>query len=272
MNSLQRSCLLICLIIGFTGCSTKSPREEPPVTGGKKSPATQRPYVIEHKRYYPIPTAKGYREKGRASWYGKKFHGRKTANGETYDMYDHTAAHKTLPMNTMLLVRNLENGKTTVVRVNDRGPFVRKRIIDLTYTAARELDMIKNGTAEVEIIALAEEQKKQEQPPVQVRKTADKQPVVEKQERERKLVTQDFDTGKFYVQVGAFEHHANAMKLARQFAAQGRDVIIQSFPAAGIKLYRVMVYSGTSLKQARQYETWLENNGFPNALVIARDS
>ncbi|MCI5212251.1 MAG: septal ring lytic transglycosylase RlpA family protein [Candidatus Electrothrix sp. ATG2] len=120
----------------------------------KKAPATQRPYVIEGQTYYPIPTAEGYEETGLASWYGDPFHGRKTANGETYDMYGVTAAHKTLPMNTMLLVKNLTNGKTTIVRINDRGPFVDGRIIDLSYTTAQELDIVRNGTEKVQIVAL----------------------------------------------------------------------------------------------------------------------
>ena len=120
-------------------------------------PRTQKPYVIDGKRYYPIPSAEGYSEKGIASWYGGKFHGKKTSNGETYNKYSMTAAHKTLPMNTMLLVKNLENGKKTVVRINDRGPFVRGRIVDLSYKAAKTLGIVKNGTARVQAIALGEE-------------------------------------------------------------------------------------------------------------------
>ncbi len=248
---------LLCLLVILSGCSSKSPDNTRKTTTGK-TPATQRPYVIKHRTYYPIPSSEGYSEKGIASWYGKKFHGRKTANGETYNMYGHTAAHKTLPMNTMLLVKNLNNGKSTVVRINDRGPFIRSRIIDLTYTTAKELDIIKNGTAKVEIVALGEEKKKPAKQKVDSRQS-------------RTLVHQDFDKGKFYVQVGAFEHKKNARKLARTFADKGRNVIIQQFPAAGISLYRVMVYSGTSLKKARKHEAYLEQNGFPNALVIARD-
>lgn len=246
---------LICLLVVLNGCISKTPDKDTTTKRG-----TQRPYVIGHRTYYPIPSADGYSEKGLASWYGKKFHGRKTANGEIYDMHGHTAAHKTLPMNTMLLVKNLSNGKSTVVRINDRGPFVRKRIIDLTYTAAKELDIIRNGTAKVTIVALGEE--------IKLKKPA--KPSVDSGQS-RKLVHQDFDKGKFYIQVGAFEYKKNARKLAGNFAERGRDVIIQQFPAAGISLYRVMVYSGTSLKLARKHETYLEQNGFPNALVIARD-
>jgi rare lipoprotein A len=119
-----------------------------------KSTATQRPYVINGITYYPIPSAAGYAEMGLASWYGEPFHGRRTANGEIYDMYGETAAHKTLPMDTILLVKNLENGKSSVVRINDRGPFVQERIIDLSYSKAQHLGIIGKGTAKVEIVAL----------------------------------------------------------------------------------------------------------------------
>ncbi len=248
---------IICLLMLINGCSSKIPDDTTRKTG-KRAPATQRPYVIKDHTYYPIPSAQGYSEKGIASWYGKKFHGRKTANGETYDMYGHTAAHKTLPMNTMLLVKNTTNGRSTVVRINDRGPFVRGRIIDLSHTAAKELDILRNGTAKVEIVALGEEVS----PPAEQKAAAGQQ---------RKLIHQDFDKGNFYIQVGAFEHKKNARQLATAFANRGSNVIIQQFPAAGISLYRVLVYSGTSLQRAKEFEAELERNGFPNALVIARD-
>jgi rare lipoprotein A len=93
----------------------------------------------------------GYAEKGIASWYGKKYHGRRTANGERYDMHAMTAAHKKLPFGTLVLVKNLENGKKARVRINDRGPFKKGRIIDLSYAAARELGMVHDGLAKVRI-------------------------------------------------------------------------------------------------------------------------
>ena len=260
--------VLVFLLTGLDGCSNQivlrpDKVKQTPRAKTKRKPATQRPYVIGHRTYYPIPSAKGYSERGIASWYGKPFHGRKTSNGETYNMYGHTAAHKTLPMNTMLLVKNVENGKTAVVRINDRGPFVRKRIIDLSYTTAKELGILRNGTARVKIVALGEEKKR----PSSVKPAAPKPnaPV------ERQLVHQDFDKGNFYIQVGAFEHKKQAKKLAVTFADLGRDVIIEQFPAAGISLYRVMVFSSTSLKEARKMETYLEKHGYPNALVIAWD-
>lgn len=286
--------ILLGSIIAATGCTHNVSGNIHKTPGHKKgkTPATQRPYVINNKTYYPVPSAQGYKERGIASWYGKPFHGRKTSNGETYNMYDHTAAHKTLPMNTMLLVKNLNNGRSTVVRINDRGPFVRKRIIDLSKKAAEEIGMIGTGTAKIEIIALAEEihqpypkrkavaetQKKTKKkdiktipaPQVAGRKASPSasQPV----KQPKQLVYQDFDKGNFYIQVGAFEHRDNARKLAEKFAATGKDVIIQQFPAAGTRLYRVMSYSGTSLKQAKAYERYLEHHGYPNAYVIARET
>lgn len=110
--------------------------------------ATMRPYQIAGKWYYPTLAKVGNVQDGIASWYGPNFHAKKTSNGETYNMYAMTAAHKTLPMNTMVKVNNLENGKSTVVRINDRGPFVTGRIIDLSNKAAHAVDMVKKEQQE----------------------------------------------------------------------------------------------------------------------------
>ena len=101
-----------------------------------------------------MKTAKGYKERGGASWYGTKFHGRLTSNGERYDMYEMTAAHKSLPIPTYVTVKNLDNGREIIVRVNDRGPFHEGRIIDLSYAAASKIGMLKKGTARVEVVAI----------------------------------------------------------------------------------------------------------------------
>ena len=114
-----------------------------------------RPYKIQGKWYHPIPDARGFTQTGIASWYGKDFHGKKTANGEIYNMHAMTAAHKTLPLGTWVRVYNLTNGKSCDVRVNDRGPFVRGRIIDLSYSAAKEIGLVGPGTAKVRIKAMA---------------------------------------------------------------------------------------------------------------------
>lgn len=111
-------------------------------------------YTVFGETYSVMRSAAGFKQRGYASWYGKKFHGRKTANGETYDIFAMTAAHKTLPLPTFVRVTNLGNGKTVIVRVNDRGPFHSDRIIDLSYTAAAKLGVIGHGTAQVEIAAI----------------------------------------------------------------------------------------------------------------------
>jgi rare lipoprotein A len=116
--------------------------------------ATNKPYKIAGQWYYPILNADGYDEKGIASWYGKDFHGKKTSNGERYDMHAMSAAHPTLPMGTKVRVTNLENGKSMVLRINDRGPFVKSRLIDLSYAAAKEMGYADKGTTRVRVQAL----------------------------------------------------------------------------------------------------------------------
>jgi len=106
---------------------------------------------VDGLKYYVLKTGLGYRERGMASWYGTKFHGHKTSNGETYDMFAMTAAHKTLPIPCYVRVTNVANGRQVVVRVNDRGPFHSGRIIDLSYAAATKLGIVKNGSAAVEV-------------------------------------------------------------------------------------------------------------------------
>jgi len=112
---------------------------------------TARPYVVFGKAYTPYTTLKPHRQKGIASWYGKKFHGQKTSSGETYDMFAMTAAHTVLPIPSYVRVTNPANGRSVVVRINDRGPFHADRIIDLSYTAAQKLGYIGKGSTEVEI-------------------------------------------------------------------------------------------------------------------------
>lgn len=116
--------------------------------------ATMRPYEVFGKKYYPTLAHVNDDFRGIASWYGPNFHAKKTSNGEVYNMYGQTAAHKTLPMNTMVKVDNLDNGKSTIVRINDRGPFVAGRIIDLSNKAAHQVDMVKKGTAQVRITVI----------------------------------------------------------------------------------------------------------------------
>ena len=120
----------------------------------KVYPISLRPYEIRGKTYEPLKSANNYVEQGVASWYGTLFHGRKTANGDIYDMFAMTAAHKILPLPTYVSVTNLENDRSIVVRVNDRGPFHANRVIDLSYSAASKLGMLTKGTALVEVRAI----------------------------------------------------------------------------------------------------------------------
>ncbi|MDH4320102.1 MAG: septal ring lytic transglycosylase RlpA family protein [Desulfobulbaceae bacterium] len=224
------------------------------VPPASRVPATQRPYRIDDKTYYPLPSAEGFEQRGIASWYGNPFHGRKTSNGETYNMHEMTAAHKTLPMNTRLLVKNLENGKEAVVRVNDRGPFVRGRIIDLSHEAANRLDVVGKGTAPVQIIALGE-----------AATFAQGQGTVE-----RFLPHQDFRHGEFYVQIGSFTNKENANRLKEKMIAEGRKTVIQTWEGPDQIFYRVQVRAGTELEHADRAERALNEAGYPGAFVVAR--
>ncbi len=124
------------------------PRDEPLARTGN------RPYTALGKRYTPMASARGYRKVGYASWYGRKYHGNRTSSGEVYDMFAMTAAHPVLPLPTYVTVRNLANDRQVVVKVNDRGPFLNNRIIDLSYMAARKLDIVRTGTGKVEVRAV----------------------------------------------------------------------------------------------------------------------
>ncbi len=163
-RGLPRRCLVTALLLGVvTGCSRNGLPEyqpAPQVVGSGSAetvfgtPGNPRFYEVFGRRYHVLPTSSGYRERGIASWYGPKFHGKRTSGGETYDMHGMTAAHKTLPIPSWVEVTNLENDRRIVVRINDRGPFVHDRIIDLSYRAAQELDIVGNGTARVHVRAL----------------------------------------------------------------------------------------------------------------------
>ena len=233
----------------MSSCSVSSvPKSKVP---DSKSPATQKSYVINNIRYYPISSAEGYSENGIASWYGGKFHGRKTSNGETYDMNAMTAAHKTLPMNTMLLIKNLDNGKSTVVRINDRGPFVQGRIVDLSFKAAKSLGISQKGIARVQAVALGEE----------AVTGPGELPI---------LVHQDLSAGEFYVQIGAFTEEGNAVKLQKRFTDSGHPAIILKDPEGEAKVHMVQVYVGKTIQHAKLAEKALVERGWVGAFVVAR--
>lgn len=134
---------------GLENLPEPEPRWEPLSRSGNRSP-----YVVFGQTYHLLPTAEGYAERGNASWYGQKFDGRPTASGEPYDMFELTAAHRKLPLPTYVRVTNLENGRSTIVKVNDRGPFHPDRIIDLSYGAAVKLGFAEQGVARVKVEAI----------------------------------------------------------------------------------------------------------------------
>ncbi|GGD38116.1 endolytic peptidoglycan transglycosylase RlpA [Malaciobacter pacificus] len=170
-NNLFFQSIVATVILGvaFSGCSSKKTRLASNTTINKfykdtnntkiknsrnMHKYTLRPYSVFGIKYYPFVANVGDEFTGIASWYGPDFHAKKTSNGETYNMYALTAAHKTLPMNTVVRVDNLENGKSVIVRINDRGPFVKGRIIDLSNKAAHAIDMVRKGTAKVKVTVL----------------------------------------------------------------------------------------------------------------------
>lgn len=214
---------------------------------------TLRPYEIFGVRYHPIPDSDGFVEYGDLSWYGAKFHGRPTACGEIYDMYKQSAAHKTLPMGTWVRVINLTNGKEIVVRINDRGPFVKGRILDLSYAAAKELDIIGPGVARGKIIALA--------PQVDGVTVASGSPPA--------LNVPSLHTGIFSVQVGAFSNRDLAVGLADRLGVLFDDVAVSSHATGdGRLIHRVRVSKSESLTQAETVERRLAAMGFTDAFVV----
>lgn len=259
--------LLLAWLTTLTGCGllTGKGKKPPPATG--VVPATQRPYTIKGKTYYPLPNADGFKETGIASWYGKPFHGRQTSNGERFDMFSLTAAHKTLPMNTQLLVRNLENNQEVVVRVNDRGPFVKDRVIDLSVAGAKQLGIYQKGTAKVRLTALGEAV------PcitgnVKTKRLQPQQAVSSK--TKCFLPHEDFDKGEFFVQIASCSDQATAEGMLRKLFAQGKNAVIQPTDSPVGRFYRVQVRVGADLQEARRQERAFAKSGFPGAFVVAR--
>ena len=173
-----------------------------------------RPYVALGKSYVPLTALEGYKKRGVASWYGKKFHGQRTSSGEVYDMYGMTAAHPTLPIPSYARVTNLSNHKSVVVRVNDRGPFLHERIIDLSYTAAHKLGIVGSGSGEVEVESLLADgsaldasaapiiENIVQSEPLESNLSAPTTPVT--------LTSLEKNNGDVYLQLGAFESQQNA--------------------------------------------------------------
>ena len=242
---ISKSYLPVWILLLFFLCSCSAGRS--PSTVSRPAPGYPRSYQVFGKWYQPVPDSKGFLERGLASWYGKDFHGKKTANGETYDMYEMTAAHKTLPLGTYVKVFNLDNDKETDVRINDRGPFVRGRIIDLSYEAARRVGVVGPGTASVEITAIGQE----------VKSGTDK------------VVPVDYNTGNFTFQVGAFIDRSNAERLKNKLDEKYRNAHITVYDAGDRIYYRVRVGECRDLSRASEYEEALKKNGYTDVFTVA---
>ena len=251
-------CPLLCLI----ACARethyvripKAPPKKIVVLPEKSEDPTFKPYVVNGIRYYPLPDSEGFRQTGKASWYGAKFHGRPTSSGEIYDMYKVSAAHKTLPLGTYVKVLNLSNNRKIIVRINDRGPFVKGRIIDLSYAGAKEIGLVGPGVAEVEIVALGKEVG-------ELKTSGGIKPVVE---------ISDLQRGVFAVQVGAFKDRNNALRLAERLKVifDYVDVTVYDDKGRG-PIHRVRVSKSDTLTKAGEVERKLENMGFEEAFVVS---
>ncbi len=249
--------LCVVALLLFSGCATvdkpgldlsrvrdATPRSEPLSRYGNPEI-----YEVNGRRYYPLKSSLGFVERGVASWYGGYFHGRRTSSGETYDMYQMTAAHRILPLPTYVLVTNLENGRKVILKVNDRGPFIDDRVIDLSYAAAQKLDIAWLGTARVEVRAIDPRRYHPEPPtllaaasPTRVLAPPRRSPPVAQSQPSPLKVANYQPTDRVYLQVGAFSDMAKAEKLRARLASEvGRIVRIHPTENSAKRLYRVQV-------------------------------
>jgi len=238
--------LLACSVM--ISCGGKKP---PATPEGGKVKASQRPYTVLGKRYEPLKSHVGFSQEGLASWYGKDFHGKKTSNGEIYDMHAMTAAHKTLPLGVFVKVRNKENGEELIVRVNDRGPFVKNRIIDLSYSAAKKLGVDAKGTAPVRIEALG------------YRATG--------ASGESYSAPETYDSGNYSIQIGSFKDLQNARRLSEEMKKLHGYSEVKSAIVNSEQFYRVQAGVFTSLQAAEEAEQRFADQGYPGSFAVALD-
>jgi len=262
---------LISVIVAsllLAGCSTRGVKHHKTTT--KVTPTTQsysttppkgkkgyvhptmRPYTVFGKRYYPTKVRVGEKFYGISSWYGPDFDGKATSSGEIYDMHALTAAHKTLPMNTIVKVTNRENGKSVVVRINDRGPFVGTRIIDLSNKAAHKIDMVKKGTAKVrlEIMGFADEKSKK-RGSATVIKTVPKERMT-------------YET--YAIQIGSFSKIDGALKTQEEYDNyKGYRTVIKDTEYNGNRVFRVWLSGFKSEAEARDFKA---DSPFQNAFIV----
>lgn len=291
MNAAHARLILAIGIVALSGCfsSPQRTRPMPPSAAPAPSPAApQAPppqvqavpdavprleprspygnppfYGVFGKRYYVLPSSADYVEIGVASWYGPGFHEIRTSTHEPYDMYGMTAAHKTLPLPAYVRVTNLQNGRSVVVRVNDRGPFVGNRIIDLSYTAAAKLDMLRNGTAMVEVRSVGPTNPAGEpgMPPAAASTPTNTDP-----SPTTVATAAAARSAALYVQAGAFADPANADRLAMKLRGGGYGkVFVRDDVIAGRKYYRVRIGPVPDVPEFDRIVSALEQAGVHDA-------
>ena len=244
---------LILLTFMTSACITTqraySPQDQ--TTSSRQKP-WQRPYTVAGKRYEPLSSHDGFVQEGIASSYGGDFHGRKTSNGESFDMNAMTAAHKTLPLGVYVKVRHKRSGREVVVRINDRGPFVSGRIIDLSQEAARRLEMIQEGVTAVKVTALGYRID-----------NAGGEPLYR--------APANYDSGNFALQVVALKNRTNAYRYAGELKRKYGAADVQEAEVAGSMFYRVRLGHYTSLRTAQTAQEALERKEFPGNFIVAVD-
>lgn len=273
--------VILLLVIGQSACSPHKvvkevpsvakipPRELPPDPMPRTEPRSRygnpSSYVVFGKRYYTLSSSYNFVERGIASWYGKKFHGKRTSSGERYNMYAMTAAHTRLPLPTHVQVTNLKNGRKVVVRVNDRGPFYDNRIIDLSYSAAAKLGILREGTSLVEVRALNALNYHAARESNAAMHSADRW--VEKSPA-RMMNASAVDT-RVFVQVGAFSTRAGANRLTRQLGDMNLGTItISSVTRGEAKLYQVRIGPLPTIQSADETITKLYDMGMREHHVV----
>lgn len=211
-------------------------------------------YVVNGQRYYVTLNAEDFNETGRASWYGTKFHGNLTSSGEPYDMYKMTAAHKSLPLPSYVSVTNLENDRQVIVKVNDRGPFVEGRIIDLSYAAAQKLGIVRRGTAEVSVKILSS-------PEINGSSNHNS--------RGENLIHAANKPDRYFVQLGAFSDMENAEKFRSQLASQSIEpTLIKTLSSSDGELHKVQVGPLEDVNDLQSMESRLSDLGYTQVYIV----
>lgn len=228
------------------------PRIEPLKT------TTMRPYVALGKTYTPMTSLKPYKAHGHASWYGKRYHGKRTASGEVYDMYSMTAAHPILPIPSYVRVTNLQNGNSVVVRINDRGPFLENRLIDLSYVAAYKLGVLANGSARVVVESIIPGHYGSADSPVMTRKQANGE----------SKVASSKDNAKFYLQLAAFESAHNAQSYLTQLRSEFPSIIQQTHINQTSGLHKIFVGPFPDLEAANRTANIITTTGSSEPILM----